>query len=48
MANVGVHGREAARLHLETLWIRGVTVTTGLVDTYTTPQLLRLDRRRSA
>ena len=41
VANVGVHGREAA-LHLETLWIRGVTVTTGLVDTYTTPQLLRL------
>jgi alcohol dehydrogenase len=41
VANVGVHGR-AASLHLETLWIRGVTITTGLVDTYTTPQLLRL------
>ena len=41
VANVGVHGH-AATLHLETLWIRDVTITTGLVDTFTTPQLLRL------
>jgi alcohol dehydrogenase len=41
VANVGVHGH-AATLHLEKLWIQGVTVTTGLVDTFTTPQLLRL------
>jgi alcohol dehydrogenase len=41
IANVGVHGR-AATLHLERLWIRDVTVTTGLVDTYSTPQLLKL------
>ena len=41
VANVGVHG-EAASLHLEELWIRNVTVTTGLVDTYSTPTLLRL------
>jgi alcohol dehydrogenase len=41
VANVGVHGH-AATLHLETLWIRDVTVTTGLVDTVTTPMLLRL------
>jgi alcohol dehydrogenase len=41
VANVGVHG-QAATLHLETLWIKGVTITTGLVDTFTTPQLLRL------
>ena len=41
VANVGVHGHPAT-LHLETLWIRDVTVTTGLVDTFTTPQLLRL------
>jgi alcohol dehydrogenase len=41
VANVGVHGH-AATLHLEKLWIRGVTITTGLVDTFTTPQLLRL------
>jgi len=41
VANIGVHGRPAT-LHLEKLWIRGVTITTGLVDTYTTPQLLKL------
>ena len=43
VANVGVHGRPAT-LHLEDLWIKGVTVTTGLVDTYSTPTLLRLIR----
>ena len=31
-----------ATLHLESLWIRDVTVTTGLVDTCSTPTLLRL------
>lgn len=41
VANVGVHGH-AATLHLEKLWFRDVTITTGLVDTFTTPQLLRL------
>ena len=41
VANVGVHGHSAT-LHLETLWIRDVTITTGLVDTFTTPQLMRL------
>jgi alcohol dehydrogenase len=41
VANVGVHGH-SAHLHLETLWIRNVTVTTGLVDTRTIPQLLAL------
>ena len=41
MANVGVHGRPAT-LHLEDLWIKNVTITTGLVDTYSTPTLLRL------
>jgi alcohol dehydrogenase len=29
-------------LHLEELWIRDVTMTTGLVDTYSTPTLVRL------
>ena len=29
-------------LHLEDLWIRNVTITTGLVDTYSTPTLLKL------
>ncbi len=41
IANIGVHG-EPATLHLEDLWIRNVTITTGLVDTYSTPTLLRL------
>jgi len=41
VANIGVHGKSAT-LHLETLWIKDVTVTTGLVDTYSTPTLLRL------
>ena len=41
IANIGVHG-EPVTLHLEDLWIRDVTITTGLVDTSTTPTLLRL------
>lgn len=41
VANIGVHG-EPATLHLEDLWIKNVTITTGLVDTYSTPTLLSL------
>ena len=41
VANIGVHGKPAT-LHLESLWIRDVTMTTGLVDTSSTPTLLRL------
>jgi alcohol dehydrogenase len=41
VANVGVHGHSAT-LHLEKLWIRDVLITTGLVDTSTTPKLLKL------
>ena len=41
VANVGVHGHPAT-LHLETLWIKDVTIKTGLVDTNTTPRLLEL------
>src|SRR6478672_223528 len=41
VANVGVHGHSAT-LHLETLWIRDITITTGLVDTFSTPKLLDL------
>jgi alcohol dehydrogenase len=41
IANVGVHG-VPAQLHLEELWIKNVTIMTGLVDTYSTPTLLRL------
>ncbi len=41
IANVGVHG-EPATLHLEELWIKNVTITTGLVDAYSTSTLLDL------
>jgi len=41
VANIGVHGAPAT-LHLEDLWIKNVTITTGLVDTYSTPTLIRL------
>lgn len=43
VANIGVHGAPAT-LHLETLWIRDVTITTGLVDGSTTPLLIQLLR----
>lgn len=41
VANVGVHGKPAT-LHLEDLWIKDVVITTGLVDGYSTPTLLKL------
>lgn len=41
VANVGVHGKPAT-LHLEDLWTRNVTITTGLVNTSSTPTLLRM------
>jgi alcohol dehydrogenase len=41
VANIGVHGAPAT-LHLERLWTRDVTITTGLVDAYSTPTLLKL------
>ena len=41
IANVGVHGKPVM-LHLEELWAKNVTITTGLVDTATTPALLNL------
>lgn len=43
VANVGVHGKPAT-LHLEDLWIRNITITTGLVDSWSTPTLLKLVR----
>jgi alcohol dehydrogenase len=46
VANVGVHGSPAT-LHLERHWIRDLTVTMGLVDTSTTPLLLRLLAERA-
>ena len=41
VANIGVHGQPVT-LHLERLWDRDVTITTGLVDAYSTPTLLKL------
>jgi alcohol dehydrogenase len=41
VANIGVHGHPAT-LHLESLWIKDITITTGLVDTFSTPTLMRL------
>ena len=40
IANVGVHGK-SVELHLEKLWSRNITITTRLVDTVTTPMLLK-------
>jgi alcohol dehydrogenase len=41
LANVGVHGTPVA-LHVEKLWDRNITLTTRLVDTVTTPMLLKV------
>jgi alcohol dehydrogenase len=41
VANIGVHGSPAT-LHLERIWIKNLTITTGLVDTYSTPTLIKL------
>ena len=40
IANVGVHGKSVS-LKLEKLWAHNVTITTRLVDTVTTPMLLK-------
>lgn len=40
IANVGVHGQKVD-LHLEKLWDRNIAITTRLVDTVTTPMLLK-------
>jgi len=40
IANVGVHGQKAD-LHLERLWAHNITITTRLVDTVSTPTLLK-------
>jgi alcohol dehydrogenase len=41
VANVGVHGK-AVSLELQNLWIQNISITTGLVNTNTTPLLLKL------
>ncbi len=40
IANIGVHGVKV-ELHLERLWSHNITITTRLVDTVTTPMLLK-------
>lgn len=40
VANVGVHGK-AVSLEIQDLWIKNITLTTGLVNTNTTPLLLK-------
>jgi alcohol dehydrogenase len=40
IANVGVHGK-SVELKLEKLWAHNITLTTRLVDTVTTPMLLK-------
>ncbi len=41
LANIGVHGK-SVELHLEKLWSSNVTITTRLVDTITTPLLMKI------
>ena len=40
IANIGVHGTKVD-LHLENLWGQNITITTRLVDTVSTPMLLK-------
>ncbi len=40
IANVGVHGK-SVDFQLQDLWIKNITLTTGLVNTNTTPMLLK-------
>lgn len=43
IANIGVHGKPVL-LHLEHLWDRNISITTRLVDTVSTPMLLKVVR----
>jgi alcohol dehydrogenase len=40
LANIGVHGKPVD-LQIQDLWIRNITITMGLVNTNTTPMLLK-------
>jgi alcohol dehydrogenase len=40
LANIGVHGH-AVNLEIQDLWIQNITITMGLVNTNTTPMLLK-------
>ncbi|MDE1147234.1 MAG: zinc-dependent alcohol dehydrogenase family protein [Azospirillaceae bacterium] len=45
IANVGVHGHKAD-LHLDRLWAQNIAITTRLVDTVSTPMLLKTVQSR--
>ena len=45
IANVGVHGK-SVELHMEKLWASNITITTRLVDTASTPDLLKIVQSR--
>jgi alcohol dehydrogenase len=45
IANIGVHGAKVD-LHLERLWSQNISITTRLVDTVTTPMLLKTVQSR--
>ena len=45
IANIGVHGH-SAELHLERLWSQNIAITTRLVDTVSTPMLLKTVQSR--
>lgn len=45
VANIGVHGK-VAELHLERLWSKNIAITTRLVDTVSTPMLLKTVRSK--
>ncbi len=40
IANMGVHGK-SVELKIQDLWIKNITITTGLVNTNTTRMLLK-------
>jgi alcohol dehydrogenase len=45
IANIGVHGSKVD-LHLERLWSQNISITTRLIDTVTTPMLLKTVQSR--
>lgn len=45
IANVGVHGHKAD-LHLDRLWAQNIAITTRIVDTVSTPMLLKMVQSR--
>lgn len=45
IANIGVHGK-SVEFHIERLWNKNITLTTGLVNTTSTPMLLKTVQAR--